>query len=322
VIAAQQEIPTLDDVRAARERIAPHLQPTPLYPNGALSELVGTEIFVKHENHLPIGAFKVRGGVNLVSQLSEDELRRGVVTASTGNHGQSIAFAAGRFGVRAIVCVPEGANPVKLASMERLGAELVVHGRDFDEAREHCEALAREHGYRYIHSGNEPHLIAGVGTATLEILETEPEIDVVIVPVGGGSGAAGACIVGKSVRPELEVIGVQSSAAPAAYRSWRARELLEDRMETRAEGLATRVAFELPQRILWEQLDDFVLVDEDELDCAVLLMIEGTRNLVEPAGASPLAAALRLKDRLAGKRVALILSGGNISPDQLRRLLG
>jgi threonine dehydratase len=314
-------IPTLADVQAARERIAPHLQPTPLYPNGALSELVGTEIFVKHENHLPIGAFKVRGGVNLVSQLSEDERRRGVVTASTGNHGQSIAFAAGRFGVRAIVCVPEGANPVKLASMKRLGAELVVHGRDFDEAREHCEGLAREHGYRYIHSGNEPHLIAGVGTATLEILENEPEIDVVIVPVGGGSGAAGACIAGKSIRPELQVIGVQSSAAPAAYRSWRARELLEDRMETRAEGLATRVAFQLPQRILWEQLDDFVLVDEEELDRAVLLMIEGTRNLVEPAGASPLAAALLLKDRLAGKKVALILSGGNISPDQLRALL-
>jgi len=321
VIAAQQEIPTLDDVRAARERIASHLQPTPLYPNGALSELVGTEVFVKHENHLPIGAFKVRGGVNLVSQLSDDERRRGVVTASTGNHGQSIAFAAGRFGVRAIVCVPEGANPVKLASMERLGAELVVHGRDFDEAREHCEALAREHGYRYIHSGNEPHLIAGVGTATLEILETEPGIDVVVVPVGGGSGAAGACIAGKSIRAELEVIGVQSSAAPAAYRSWQARELLEDRMETRAEGLATRVACELPQRILWEHLDDFVLVDEGELDRAVLLMIEGTRNLVEAAGASPLAAALRLKNRLAGKKVALILSGGNISPDQLRAIL-
>jgi threonine dehydratase len=313
--------PTLSDVRAARERIAPHLPQTPLYQYGALSDLVGTEVFVKHENHLPIGAFKVRGGVNLVSQLSEDERRSGVVTASTGNHGQSIAFAAGRFGVRAIVCVPERANPVKLASMERLGAELVVHGRDFDEAREHCEALARENGYRYIHSGNEPHLIAGVGTATLELLETEPDIDVVIVPVGGGSGAAGACIAGKGIRPELEVIGVQSSAAPAAYRSWLARELLEDRMETRAEGLATRVAFELPQRIMWEHLDDFVLVDEQELDRAVLLMIEGTRNLVEPAGASPLAAALRPKDRLAGKKVALILSGGNISPDQLREIL-
>ncbi len=320
MIAAEQ-IPTLDDVRAARRRIAPHLQPTPLYPHGALTELVGTNVFVKHENHLPTGAFKVRGGINLVSQLSEDERRGGVVTASTGNHGQSIAFAAGRFGVRAIVCVPDGANPVKLAAMKRLGAELVVHGRDFDDAREHCEALAREHGYRYIHSGNEPHLIAGVGTATLELLETQPEVDVVIVPVGGGSGAAGACIAGKSIRPELEVIGVQSSAAPAAYRSWQARQLLEDRMETRAEGLATRVAFELPQRILWEHLDDFVLVDEDELGRAVLLMIEGTRNLVEPAGAAPLAAALRLRDRLAGKKVALILSGGNISPDQLRELL-
>ena len=320
MIAAEQ-IPTLDDVRAAGRRIAPHLQPTPLYPHGALTELVGTKVFVKHENHLPTGAFKVRGGINLVSQLSEDERRGGVVTASTGNHGQSIAFAAGRFGVRAIVCVPHGANPVKLAAMKRLGAELIVHGRDFDDAREHCEALAREHGYRYIHSGNEPHLIAGVGTATLELLETQPEVDVVIVPVGGGSGAAGACIAGKSIRPELEVIGVQSSAAPAAYRSWQARQLLEDRMETRAEGLATRVAFELPQRILWEHLDDFVLVDEDELGRAVLLMIEGTRNLVEPAGAAPLAAALRLRDRLAGKKVALILSGGNISPDQLRELL-
>jgi threonine dehydratase len=320
-VRAVSEIPTLADVQAARQRIAPHLQPTPLYEHGALSEQIGAEVFVKHENHLPTCAFKVRGGVNLVSQLSEDERRRGVVTASTGNHGQSIAFAAGRFGVRAIVCVPEAANPVKLAAMERLGAELVVHGRDFDDAREHCETLAREHGYRYVHSGNEPHLIAGVGTATLELLETEPEIDVVIVPIGGGSGAAGACVAGKAVKPGLEVIGVQSSAAPAAYRSWRARQLLEDRMETSAEGLATRVAFELPQRILWERLDDFVLVDEEELRSAVVAMIEGTRNLVEPAGASPLAAALRLRDRLAGRKVALVQSGGNISPAQLRDIL-
>jgi threonine dehydratase len=320
-VRAVSEIPTLADVQAARRRIAPHLQPTPLYEHGALSEQIGAEVFVKHENHLPTCAFKVRGGVNLVSQLSEDERRRGVVTASTGNHGQSIAFAAGRFGVRAIVCVPEAANPVKLAAMERLGAELVVHGRDFDDAREHCETLAREHGYRYVHSGNEPHLIAGVGTATLELLETEPEIDVVIVPIGGGSGAAGACVAGKAVKPGLEVIGVQSSAAPAAYRSWRARQLLEDRMETSAEGLATRVAFELPQRILWERLDDFVLVDEEELRSAVVAMIEGTRNLVEPAGASPLAAALRLRDRLAGRKVALVQSGGNISPAQLRDIL-
>ena len=244
-----------------------------------------------------------------------------MVTASTGNHGQSISFAGRLFGVRAVVCVPEGANPVKLASMRALGGELVEHGRDFDEAREHAEALAAEHGYRYIHSGNEPHLIAGVGTHTLEILEEQPEIDVVIVPIGGGSGAAGACIAAKSIRSSIEVIGVQSEAAPAAYRSWASRSLLEDRMATRAEGLATRVAFELPQQILWEQLDDFVLVGEDDLERAVLLMLEHTRNLAEPAGAAPLAAALQLRDRLAGKRVALILSGGNISPDHLREIL-
>jgi threonine dehydratase len=311
-------VPTHADVLAAREQIAPYLRPTPLFEYPALSELVGTETWVKHENHQPIGAFKVRGGVNLVSRLDDDERERGVITASTGNHGQSIAFAARLFGVRGIVCVPEGANPVKLASMRALGAELVVHGRDFDDAREHCERLADANGHRYIHSGNEPHLIAGVGTHTLEILEEQPEIDVVIVPIGGGSGAAGACIAGGA---SVEVIGVQSDAAPAAYRSWKERSLLEDRMGTRAEGLATRVAFELPQRILWEQLDDFVLVSEEELEEAVLRMLELTRNLAEPAGAAPLAAALKLRDRLAGKRVALILSGGNISPEHLREIL-
>jgi threonine dehydratase len=315
------QAPTLADVFAAKRQIAPYLRPTPLYGYPALRELTGTETWVKHENHQPIGAFKVRGGVNLVSQLDEDERRRGVITASTGNHGQSISYAARLFGVRAIICVPEGANPVKLASMQALGAELVVHGKDFDEAREHCERLAAEHGYRYIHSGNEPLLIAGVATQTLEILEEQPEIDVVIVPVGGGSGAAGACIAAKSVRGSIEVIGVQSDAAPAAYLSWKSQSLLEDRMATRAEGLATRVAFELPQRILWEQLDDFVLVGEDELERAVVHMIESTRNLAEPAGAASLAAALRLRDRLAGKRVALVLSGGNISPEQLRDIL-
>ena len=311
---------TLADVLEARRRISPHLRPTPLYSYGGLDELVGAEVWVKHENHQPVGAFKVRGGVNLVSQLGEDECRRGLITASTGNHGQSVAFAARLFGVTARICVPEGANPVKLAAMRSLGAELVVHGKDFDEAREHCERLAARHGYRYVHSGNEPFLIAGVGTETLEILEDRPDVDAIVVPVGGGSGAAGACIVAKAIRPEIQVIGVQSDAAPAAYRSWRARALLDDEMATSAEGLATRVPFELPQQILWEHLDDFVLIGEDEIRAATRSMIEHTRNLVEPAGAAPLAAALKLRDQLAGKRVALVLSGGNISPAQLASL--
>ena len=315
-------VPTFNDVLAARERIARYLQPTALNRYPALDELIGTETWVKHENHQPICAFKVRGGINLLSQLPDDERRGGVITASTGNHGQSIAYAARLFGVRAIVCVPEGANPVKVRSIRGLGAEIVTHGVDFDEARVHAARLAEEHGYRYIHSGNEPHLIAGVATQALEILERQPDIEVIIVPIGGGSGAAGTCIVAKTINPKIQVIGVQSADAPAAHKSWKAHRLLEDRMGTIAEGLATRTAFELPQRILWEHLDDFLLVPDAEIRTAVRLMIETTRNLAEPAGAAPLAAAIRLKDRLKGKRVALILSGSNITTTQLRELLG
>lgn len=319
---ADQPFPILADVRDARDRIAPYLRPTPLYDYPSLSELAGCDVFVKHENHQPVGSFKVRGGVNLVSMLSEDERRRGVIAASTGNHGQSIAYAARLFGLPATVCVPEGANPVKVESMRALGATIEVHGADFDEAREHCEGLAEEHGYRYVHSGNEPLLIAGVGTETLEILEERPEIDAVVVPIGGGSGAAGACIVAREIGRPVEVIGAQSEAAPAAYRSWKARAMVEDRTATFAEGLVTRTAFELPQRILWEMLDDFVLVSEDDLRAATLAMIERTRNLVEPAGAAALAAVLSEPGRFAGRRVAIVCSGGNLSPDQLRALLG
>jgi threonine dehydratase len=194
---------------------------------------------------------------------------------------------------------------------------VVSYGRDFDEAREHCEKQAAEHRYRYIHSGNEPALIAGVGTYTLEILEAQPDTEVIVVPVGGGSGAAGACVVAKTVRPSVEVIGVQSEAAPAAYRSWRGRSLVEDATSTFAEGLATRTAFELPQQILWELLDDFVLVSDSALRCATRVMIEKTRNLVEPAGAAALAAVLAEPQRFAGRKVAIVCSGGNISPAQL-----
>jgi threonine dehydratase len=313
--------PDFNDVLAARERIRPYLKPTALHRYPALDELVSTETWVKHENHQPICAFKVRGGINLVAQLPEAERKKGVITASTGNHGQSIAYAARLFGIRAIICVPEGANPVKVKSIRGLGAEVITHGKDFDEAREHCERLGREHGYRYIHSGNEPDLIAGVATEALEILEAQPGVEVIIVPVGGGSGASGTCIVAKAINPGIRVIGVQSAEAPAAHRSWKERRLVTDRMATMAEGLATRTAFELPQRILWDMLDDFVLVSDSDLRHAVRLMIETTRNLVEPAGASPLAAALQLKDRLAGKQVALILTGSNITPAQLRELL-
>jgi threonine dehydratase len=310
--------PSFIDVLRARKVIAPYLSRTPLINYPALGELTGAHVLVKHENYQPIGVFKVRGGINLVAQLSAEERQRGVIAASTGNHGQSVAYAARVFGVSARVVVPEGANPVKVASMRNLGAEVMFDGQDFDVAREHCEELARRLNLRYIHSGNEPLLIAGVATASLEIIEDLPEVEAIIVPVGGGSGAAGACITAKAINPNIRVIGVQAEQAPAAYKSWRARRLLEDKMETAAEGLATRTAFELPQRILWDLLDDFVLVSEEEIRRAIALYVDRAHTLAEGAGAASLAALIKLGDRLAGRTVALILSGGNITIEQLR----
>ena len=306
-------VPTLADVLDARGRISAYLRPTPLYRYPAIDERLAAEVYLKHENHQPVGAFKVRGGINLISRLDAGERSRGVISASTGNHGQSVAYAARLFGVPATICVPEKANPVKVASMRGLGAEVMFYGRNFDEARLHAERIAREDGRRFVHTANEPLLIAGVGTATLEILEDQPRIEVIIVPVG----AVAACIVAKAINPEIKVIAVQSREAPAAFRSWRERRLVEDKIETFAEGLATGTAFEFTQRILWDLLDDFVLVSDDEIAAAQALLIESARNLVEAAGAAPFAAALQLSGQLTGKRVALMVTGGNASRDQI-----
>jgi threonine dehydratase len=319
---AVQAIPGLRDVLRARKVIGAFLPPTPLLEYPALSAMLGFTTLIKHENHQPVGAFKVRGGVYLVSQLNADERQQGVIAASTGNHGQSIAWAAHRFGVPAVVGVPVGANPDKVEAMQRLGAEVLFHGHDYEACRLHVEELARERGYRYVHSGNEPLLIAGVGTIALEILEQEPEVDTLIVPVGGGSGAAGASIVAKSIDRDIRVIGVQAEAAPSIYRSWRDRRRTEtESAETFAEGLATRAPFDLPLQILWDLLDDFVLVSEAEMRAAIRILLEKTHNLAEGAGAASLAAALKMADTLRGHRVALVLSGGNLSLDQLRMVL-
>lgn len=309
------------DVLQAHRRILRYLPPTPLHSYPAINTLIGTEVFIKHENYQPVGAFKIRGGINLVSQLSPEERERGVIAASTGNHGQSVSYAARLFGVQARIVVPEGANPGKVAAMQGMGAEVIFYGEKFDDARLHCEALTAEHGYRYVHSGNEPHLIAGVGTATLEMLQAEPGIEVIIVPVGGGSGASGASIAAHGINPHIRIIGVQSDASPAAYRSWQERKIVEAPNRTFVEGLATGVGFELPQRIMWDNLDDFVLVKDEEIMQAIVWMIECAHTLAEGAGAAPLAAAYNLRDDLRGKKVGLICSGGNLSLDTLKHVL-
>ena len=314
-------IPDFTDVLQAQRRIRPYLPRTPFHSYASINQLVGTEVFIKHENYQPVGAFKVRGGINLISQLSLEERRRGVISASTGNHGQSVAFAAWKFGLQARIVVPEKANPGKVAAMEGMGAEVIFHGTTFDEARLHCEDLAREKGYRYIHSGDEPLLIAGVATEVLEMLEDQPDLRVILVPVGGGSGAAGACIVARAVSPKIRVVGVQSESSPAAYQSWKERKLVEAPNRTLAEGLATGTAFSLPQRILWEHLDDFLLLSDQEILRAVVWMVERAHTLAEAAGAASLAGAYHLRDELQGKKVGLICSGGNVSLAQLKQAL-
>lgn len=321
-VAKRYEWPTFADVLRARRVIARYLVPTPLHHYPSLSEMLGCEIYIKHENHQPVGAFKVRGGVNLLANMTEEERRRAVITASTGNHGQSIAYAARMAGVEAYVVMPQGANPEKVEAMRNLGAKVIFHGVDFDEAKAHCERLAEKRGYRYVSSGNEPLLIAGVATETLEIVEELPEVEAIVVPIGGGSGASGACIVAQAVDPGIEVIGVQAEKAPSVYMSWKERrKILTERAETFAEGLQTRAPFELPLAILIDHLSDFVLVSEEELRRSIFLLLQKTHNLAEGGGAAALAGAMKLKDRLRGKKVALILSGGNLSTDKLRWVL-
>ena len=316
------EPPTLKDVYLARRTISPYLAKTPLRTYPALNDHLGFEAHIKHENHQPTGAFKIRGGINLISQLPPDERKRGVITASTGNHGQSIALASRIFGVDAKVCVMDGANPDKVAAIKSYGAEIIQSGRDYDESRLNAERLAEMHGYRYVHSGNEPLLIAGVGTMALEMIEDEPNLDAVISPVGAGTNAAGIATVYKSLGPETRIIAVQSQNAPSVYLSWKSGRLESTASaKTMADGLATRQAFELPTRILRELVDDFVLVSDDEIARAVKLYAEKAHTIAEGAGAAPLAAAAKMRDCLEGKKVGLILSGGNITLQNLMKCL-
>lgn len=315
--------PTLDDVLAARGRILPYVRPTPLMRHPLLDAESGLEIWIKHENHNPTGAFKVRGGLNLISSLTDDERARGVVSASTGNHGQSVALACQIHGVACTVFVPEGNNPEKNAAMRAYGATVEEGGRDFDEARERCEARAAATGARYVHSANEPLLIAGVGTYALEIFESLKNIDVVLVPIGGGSGACGLITVRNGLGLNTKIIGVQAANADAVYRSWKGPErVVGASANTFAEGMATRVTFDLTFGILKEHLDDFMILTEEELAQGVRTALRTTHNLAEGAGAAALAAAVRMREPLKGRRVVAVMSGGNIDADRLRWVLG
>jgi threonine dehydratase len=315
---------SMETVLATRERLAPYLTPTPLRRYRPLEEHVGRDvaILVKHENHQPTNSFKIRNGLSFMTSLGREQLERGVVAASTGNHGQGIAYAGSQLGAAVTICVPRGNNPEKNAAMRSYGARVVEEGRDYDEAVQVMLRIARDKGQTVAHSTNDPAVVAGAATMTLEILEREPELDALVLAVGGGSQAVGALTVARAMRPSLEVFGVQASGASAIHDSWHAREpRTTARADTFAEGVATRRSYELTFPTLLEGLAGFITVTDAEIAAAMRVILAATHNLVEGAGAMGLAGLLKLRDHLAGKRVGIVFCGGNIDTATLRKVL-
>jgi len=309
---------SLAGIMAAQHNVYQHLKPSALIHYPALSSLIGAEIYIKHENHLPGGSFKLRGGINLMAHLKAQPVR-GVITFSTGNHGLSVATAAAWAGLPAVVVVPQTAAEAKKQLIRQTGAELIEAGVSFEEAARKVEELCVSRELYYVHPADEPHLINGVGTGFLEVVNELPDLDALIVPVGAGSEAAAAATVLSAVRPQASLYAVQASASPAACRSWQAGQIVSADNSTFAGGFATGTGYQVPFDIYQPALRDFVCLSEDELYQGIALAAYYTHNLVEGAGGATIMAALRLREQLAGKKVVLQMSGCNATPEELRK---
>lgn len=302
------------EIFKARRNLDRVLKKTQLILHKRLADELGTMIFVKHENHLPTNSFKVRGAANFMASVSPEIQKKGIVVATRGNHGLAVAWAARERGIFCNVVVPVNNNPDINAAILSHGAQLIEQGRDFYEAQDYCEELAENMGLYYLRQGNEPHLITGTATMGLEIFEDLPDVDVIIAPIGGGTGCAALARLIEGINPRVELIGVQAERMPSFYRSWKkgSRETVPA-AETVAEGLAARSVFEVPFAILKDRMSDVVLLTEEELLEGVRIALRYTQNLAEVAGAASLAAAFRIKDRLAGKKVVALMTGGNLN---------
>lgn len=314
--------PTYADVLQAAQTVNRFFSPTPLYQWPGLSKVLGCNYYLKLENNTPTGAFKVRGGLYLVSRHEKEQKQKGIIACTTGNHGQSLAYASRIFGVRCVLVVPAKNNPDKIRAMRELGAEVIEHGQDYDAAREYCETMANGEGLRYVHSANEPDLIAGVATYAKEIYDILPDVDVMVVPVGLGSGICGAGLVARERCPTTRIVGVQSEGAPAVTLSWRTgKPISTPSINTFAEGMATRVPATLTLAMMRELVHEMTLVSDGDLRKALRLILEKTHQLAEGAGAAATAAALNLREQLAGKTVVGVLSGGNLDLRELPEIL-
>ena len=312
---------TLPDFEAARARIAEHIKRTPLLTSRQLSELTGYDIRLKAEMFQRVGSYKIRGPLNKFAQMPEEEKRRGVVCSSAGNHAQGVALAAKIHGMRAVVCMAKNATPAKIAATKGYGAEVVLHGMIWDEANEKAKELVRNEGLTYVHPFDDAQLIAGQGTLGLEIVQDWPEVEAVVVPIGGGGLISGVSMAVKSHNPSAKVIGVESSDGPAMQRSLAAGRLETIDCQTIIDGLRVRRCGELNFSVVQRFVDAIVALPDREIFDAMIWVMERCKLVVEGAAAAPVAALLHGLVRLPkGSRVAVVLSGGNVNLDQLRGL--
>jgi threonine dehydratase len=313
---------TREDFEEARRRVAPHVHHTPLVTSRSLSDLTGFDIRLKAEVFQKGGAYKVRGPTNLIALLTDEEKARGVICSSAGNHSQGVAIAARQHGVRAVVCMAENATPSKVAATEGYGAEVVLHGSIWDEANEKALELMEERGLTYIHPFDDPRLIAGQGTIGLEIMEDFPETEVVVVPIGGGGLISGTSMAVKSINPDIRVIGVESSGAPAMKRSVEAghRITLEE-VDCIIDGLRVKQVGENTRSVCARFVEEIVTLPDPKIFEAVLWLMARAKLVAEGAAAAPVAALLEgLIDAPPGTKVVAVLSGGNLDIEQLRGL--
>jgi threonine dehydratase len=309
--------PTFADILAARDLLARYLPPTPMWSYPALDAAAGATVFVKHENTQPTGAFKVRGGLNLLAGMAPERRAADLVTYSTGNHAQSLAYASTTFDAGCTVVMPAGTSQTKVRAARAFGASVVLDGTDLSDSQRRAEKLAAEHGWELISPGDTPALLAGVGTLYLEILQARPDLDAIVVPVGSGTGAAAAGLAAAALAPRCRIVAVQSSAAPAAHDSWRAGACVQRPNRTAVEGLAAGRGFELSQRLMRTGVADFHLVSDAQIADAQRLLASHAHTLGEGAGAAALAAVLARPEEFAGQRIAVVCTGGNASAAEL-----
>ncbi|MBL0170441.1 MAG: threonine ammonia-lyase [Gemmatimonadaceae bacterium] len=312
---------TLRDFVDARARIAAHIKHTPLLPSRQLSEITGFETRLKAENFQTVGSYKIRGPLNKFAQLSEEQKRRGVVCSSAGNHAQGVALAARIYGIRAVICMATNATPAKIAATKAYGGEVVLHGSIWDEANEKAQELVRDEGLLYVHPFDDADIIAGQGTLGLEIVQDWPDVDAVVVPIGGGGLIAGVSMAVKAHNPKIRVIGVESSDGPAMQASLEAGSLQTIDCRTVIDGLRVRRVGALNFSVVQRYVDEIVTLPDTEIFEAMLWVMERSKLVIEGAAAAPVAALMHgLVKMPAGSRVAAVMSGGNINLDQLRGL--